>query len=241
SGGASKATTAGFTPSPSRPPAACWRPPVPTRRPCSGACRTRRRRKRRPRRRYPPAGRRWPAPTRPPRTRRSATRRRPAPPPSGPAPAELIRARLRRTRAADPGQWARRVADLESERFADRERAERELAQFGDLAGPALRGLLAGNPSAEARRRAARLLAALDGPVTDPERLRELRAVEVLERVGTDGARRLLAELTGGGGGGGAPPGAPGAPGGGGGGAGRRRGRKTAPPPPRGARRVKPR
>lgn len=49
--------------------------------------------------------------------------------------------------------------------------------------------------SAEVKRAAAKLLGQLEGPVKDPSRLREVRAVEVLEAIGTDQARNLLAAL----------------------------------------------
>ena len=48
------------------------------------------------------------------------------------------------------------------------------------------------------RRRAEGLLEKLRGPLTDAERLRSLRVVEVLEHAGTEQARRLLARLAGG-------------------------------------------
>ncbi|MFO0842599.1 MAG: hypothetical protein U0797_09420 [Gemmataceae bacterium] len=55
-------------------------------------------------------------------------------------------------------------------------------------------------PSLEARKRLERLLAAVDADVhtPSPERIRALRAVELLERIGTPAARRALAELAGG-------------------------------------------
>jgi hypothetical protein len=40
-----------------------------------------------------------------------------------------------------------------------------------------------------------RLLAAATGPITDPETARGVRAVEVLERVGTPQAREVLRDL----------------------------------------------
>jgi hypothetical protein len=54
---------------------------------------------------------------------------------------------------------------------------------------------LAAKPPLEVRRRIEKVLAKLDGPVADPWRLRELRAVEVLEHVGTPDARHVLKTL----------------------------------------------
>src|SRR5207253_550583 len=92
---------------------------------------------------------------------------------------------------ASATKWA---ADLDSARFADRERAARELERLGSEAEPALRGLLAGRPSPEARRRAEAILANSAGRLA-PEALRHHRAVAVLERIGTPDARVLLRDL----------------------------------------------
>jgi hypothetical protein len=59
-----------------------------------------------------------------------------------------------------------------------------------------LREALTKTPSAEARRRIERVLE-LAGPAT-PERRREVRAVETLERLGSPEAQRLLSSLAGG-------------------------------------------
>jgi hypothetical protein len=52
-----------------------------------------------------------------------------------------------------------------------------------------------GEPVAWRRRRAERLLAVLAAVPVPPGRLRELRSVEALERMGTPAARGLLARL----------------------------------------------
>jgi hypothetical protein len=81
--------------------------------------------------------------------------------------------------------------------WADLASREAGLA-LGDRATPALRRLLAGRLSPEARRRAEQLLARPDHLITDPEMLRGVRAVEVLERLATPDARQVLVELAGG-------------------------------------------
>jgi hypothetical protein len=70
-----------------------------------------------------------------------------------------------------------------------------ELLRLPEPAVPALRKALAAGPSLEVRRRIEQLLREADGPVVAPERQRDVRAVEVLERIATAEARRLLEEL----------------------------------------------
>jgi hypothetical protein len=97
--------------------------------------------------------------------------------------------------APDGAHIARLVAELDDNQFPVRQRAEAELARLGAHAAPALRRALQGGPSAELKRRAGRLLARLRDPTLPPEELRALRAVEVLEAVGSDEARALLRRL----------------------------------------------
>jgi hypothetical protein len=68
------------------------------------------------------------------------------------------------------------------------------LHELGDRAEPALRQALAAQPGPETRRRIEHLLAGLDWN-TSPQRWRVLRALGVLEQVGTPEARRVLAKL----------------------------------------------
>jgi RNA polymerase sigma factor (sigma-70 family) len=88
----------------------------------------------------------------------------------------------------------RLLAELDSDNFQVRERATREIEEFGELARPAFERVLSGNPSAEVRSRIAQL-AEKCAPARSPERLRALRAVEVLEQVGTAEARSVLEAL----------------------------------------------
>jgi RNA polymerase sigma factor (sigma-70 family) len=117
------------------------------------------------------------------------------------APAEgvrLLRRRLRPAEAVGGEHVARLLAGLDSGAFARREQASQELQGLGEQAESALEKFVQTEPSAEARRRAERLLGLLNGPVGDPRRLRALRAVEVVEAVGGPEARRLLETLAGG-------------------------------------------
>jgi hypothetical protein len=115
----------------------------------------------------------------------------------------FLKARLRPVAPTDAKHVARLLADLGSKRFAVRRRATQELAKLQELAEPALRKVLEGQPSLEVRQRVERLLAKLTSLRWNPtsERLRRLRALEVLEHIGTPGAKEVLKSLAGGAGG----------------------------------------
>ena len=88
------------------------------------------------------------------------------------------------------------LTELDSESFEAREKAEQELARFGDKAEPALRAALEAQPSPEVRKRVEGLLARLnEPPQLSPLVVEKLRAVRVLEQVGTPAARAVLAQL----------------------------------------------
>jgi hypothetical protein len=92
-------------------------------------------------------------------------------------------------------QVNRLLADLGHDQFDVRRQATQELERLNTVAEAGLRKTLEGNPSLEVKRRVTELLEKLDGPVLAPEILRQLRAVEVLERIGTPEARKLLDQL----------------------------------------------
>jgi WD40 repeat protein len=106
----------------------------------------------------------------------------------------LVRDRLRQPPAVDADVIARRVVELDDDSFAVRERATEDLERAAEGARAALEKALASSPSAEVKRRAEALLAKLDG-TPGPERLRELRALEVLETLGTPEARQVVEAL----------------------------------------------
>src|SRR5262249_20304267 len=72
--------------------------------------------------------------------------------------------------------------------------ATRSLEDRAEGAEPALRQALRRDLALETRRRLEQLLERLD-PLKSPRRLRELRAVEALEALGSPPARRLLGGL----------------------------------------------
>jgi hypothetical protein len=95
----------------------------------------------------------------------------------------------------DPQWVAARLKDLDNPKFAERERATRELEESGDRVAAALETFLAARPSAEARGRAEKLLAKLRGQVATGKAAQSLRALEVLEWIGTGKARELVESL----------------------------------------------
>jgi RNA polymerase sigma factor (sigma-70 family) len=108
----------------------------------------------------------------------------------------LLRERLRPAAEVDDKDIQRLLRDLDSDAFAEREKAAADLRAVADRAEAALRKALQDNPSAEARRRIEAVLESA-GPAA-AERRREVRSVEVLERIGTAEARELLTSLAGG-------------------------------------------
>jgi WD40 repeat protein len=100
-----------------------------------------------------------------------------------------------RPAASDGKRIAQLIADLDSNDFATRNNAIKDLEKLQDFSGPFLREQLKKNLSLEVRRRLEQLLEKIEGPVTDPEQLRGLRAVEILEHIGTSEAREVLQTL----------------------------------------------
>jgi hypothetical protein len=87
------------------------------------------------------------------------------------------------------------LADLDSSDFAAREKASHALAGVAEIIEPRLRRELERTSSAEVRARLHRLLEDPHLPVLPPESVRQLRAVAVLEHIGTAEASELLREL----------------------------------------------
>jgi hypothetical protein len=104
----------------------------------------------------------------------------------------LLRQRLRPAEAAPTARLARLIAELDSG-LEQRRRAEAELQRLGERAEPALRRALAEGPPLGPRQRLERLLALSTAPRAGL--LRELRALEVLEWIGSAEARRMIQGL----------------------------------------------
>lgn len=110
----------------------------------------------------------------------------------------FLAGRLRPAAPVEDERLTRLIADLDSDRFDVRRRASQELQRLGEQAVPAVRRALAGKPSPEARRRLEELVSRADSRTLSAEQLHALRAVEVLEHIGTPPARRVLERLAGG-------------------------------------------
>jgi WD40 repeat protein len=89
--------------------------------------------------------------------------------------------------------------NLDAKAFAAREAATAALDKFGEAAVPLARARLEAETSPEARERLTRFIDQHTKPDSDPERLRQGRAVELLEHLGTPEAKELLAKLAKGG------------------------------------------
>jgi RNA polymerase sigma factor (sigma-70 family) len=109
--------------------------------------------------------------------------------------AALIRERVRPVSPPDPQQLARLVADLESDRFDVRRKAESALEGLGEQAVPGLRQVLTADASLDLRQRVTRLLGKLSGQTPARGLVRDLRAVEALELAGGPDCRRVLEAL----------------------------------------------
>jgi WD40 repeat protein len=107
----------------------------------------------------------------------------------------FLQARLHPVKSVSREQMERWVQDLDADNFNVRQKATAELDKLGEVAESALRRALANKPSLELRRRVEPMLAKLDAAIPSGETLRSVRAVRVLEHIGTADARSLLREL----------------------------------------------
>ena len=107
----------------------------------------------------------------------------------------LFGARLKPRPPVDAKRIDQLIKELDDESYATRERASQELGEVGLLAKAALE-VAEKRGSLEVRHRARDLLRKLGvGTSIAPDRLRARRAVEVLERIGTPAARKVLENM----------------------------------------------
>jgi hypothetical protein len=99
-------------------------------------------------------------------------------------------------KTSDETEIDKLIAQLDDDDFKKREQAGDRIRQLGALAEPHLKKAMSKEmPSLELRRRVEKLLEGLDQALTSRSTRSFARAIEVLEMIGTDEARTLLAEL----------------------------------------------
>jgi hypothetical protein len=108
---------------------------------------------------------------------------------------QLIGERIKPAPAVDTDRIARLIDLLDSPSFKQRQKAMAALEALGELAEGQLQQVLAGNSSLECRRRAELLLGKLDNAPLAPEQLQVVRAIAILEWIGSAEAENLLGAL----------------------------------------------
>jgi WD40 repeat protein len=106
-----------------------------------------------------------------------------------------IKEQLKPAKPFDQKRTLELLKNLDSEEFKTRDSATKELLKLDEQIVPALDKALAANPSLESKRRLEGVRDKLTAIVLQGERLRDYRAIEVLERIGTPEARQVLQEL----------------------------------------------
>jgi hypothetical protein len=114
------------------------------------------------------------------------------------APAQataFLNTQLQPVKPADPKLVQTLITDLNSPQFTVRDKATKELEKMAELVRSALEKALSAKPTLETRQRIEGILQKLEGPVRRPDLLRGLRALEVLERIGTSEARKVVQRI----------------------------------------------
>jgi WD40 repeat protein len=107
----------------------------------------------------------------------------------------FLKQQLRPVTPADPIVIDRLIANLDGKDFAVRDKAARQLTSIGEPAVGAMRKALTDNPTLELRLRLEKLLNSVEAVQLTADQLQVLRALEVLELVGTEEAQRVLQPL----------------------------------------------
>ena len=102
--------------------------------------------------------------------------------------------RLRPVAIADQTKIQQWISDLNNENFAVRQTATKELEKVGPQVEFPIQRALQGNLPLETRRRLEQIVKNLPD-VPDPDTVRLIRAIMVLERIGSAEARRVLESL----------------------------------------------
>jgi WD40 repeat protein len=113
----------------------------------------------------------------------------------------LLRQEIRPIKPMEPEWIATRLSDLNSTTFSIREAAQRELIKVASIVEADLKRAAEMPPSLEVRDRIAAILETLNKSLAtppSPAELRSLRALTLLERIGSREAKQLLTDLAGG-------------------------------------------
>lgn len=109
----------------------------------------------------------------------------------------FLQGRLKPILEPDAAFFPALIGELAGSVPAQRSKAAERLKLAGAKAGPALYKALQNKPSLELRREIETLLEAIGEYPIAPERLRQQRSIQILERIGTPEAQRLLQALAG--------------------------------------------
>ncbi len=112
---------------------------------------------------------------------------------------KLFQTHLMPAGTADARRVERLLAGLDSDDFQTRQKAEADLRSLDTTIEATLRSVLEKPPSVQVQKTVECLLDGIEANSNGPERLREQRAVEVLEWLNTPEARALLEKLASGG------------------------------------------
>jgi hypothetical protein len=108
----------------------------------------------------------------------------------------FLQKKLQPVGPVDPKKVGRFIGELDHRSFRVREKATKELANMAELAEPALRKAWKGQVSKEGTKRLANLLDKRDKEFLTSEQVRMIRAIEVLELIGTSNAQKVVQTLT---------------------------------------------
>lgn len=107
----------------------------------------------------------------------------------------FLKEHLQPVTPVDARQIEKLLVDLDSDQFAVRQKATDELSRLGDRVEPHLRKALQGKPTLEVRRRLDDLLRKQEEQPPPGDVARDLRAVALLEHLGTPEARQVLQRM----------------------------------------------
>ena len=106
-----------------------------------------------------------------------------------------IKEHLKSAEASNPKFIENLISQLDDNQFKTRQTATAELLKIGERAVPAIDKALANKPALETHLRLEDVRKRVTGLVLQGDRLQMVRAIEVLERIGTPDARQVLQTL----------------------------------------------